>query len=240
MSNTIFQLPQVNVSMTLTERVYETIKEAILDLKFKPGSPLVEDDLARQLGTSKTPVRDAFLALERDGLVTKIPYKGTYVSKVSLRDATEIFELRAVLEGLAVRLAGPALSHNDLDLAKRILDDSEAALTRGDAAATSLLGAKFHRIMHERAHNRRLIPILEKLEDQLRRLRLMSDQGAGRLQKSIAEHRQILAALRAGDAASAEGAMRIHLESVLNVFSLVVDDASMAEATPSPLKEAVS
>lgn len=240
MSNTIFQLPQVNVSTTLTERVYETIKEAILDLKFKPGSALVEDDLARQLGTSKTPVRDALLTLERDGLVTKIPYKGTYVSDISLKDATEIFELRAVLEGLAVRLAAPGLTHNDLDLAKRILDDSEAALTRGDAAATSLLGAQFHRIMHEHAHNRRLIPILEQLEKQLRRLRLMSDQGPGRLHKSLGEHRQILMALQAGDPIAAEAAMRRHLESVLVAFSQVVDDTSAAEAAPAPLKEAVS
>jgi DNA-binding GntR family transcriptional regulator len=223
-----FRLNPVGTGQTLTDRVYLTVKEAILDLKFRPGSPLVEDDLARQLGTSKTPVRDALLALERDGLVTKIAYKGTYVSEVSLKDATEIFELRAVLEGLAARLATPALTAQDLAEAGRLLDAADEARERGDAEAASTYGARFHQLMHENADNGRLKPILEKLEEQLRRLRRLSDLVAGRLEKSAYEHRQILAALHNRDGLRAEAAMRQHLESVVADFSLAMDDESAA------------
>jgi len=219
MAETPFKLSPMSVGLTLTERVYLTIKEAILDLQYKPGDPLVEDDLARQLGTSKTPVRDALLTLERDGLVTKIPYKGTSVSEVSLKDATEIFELRAVLEGLAARLATPEFSRRDLDEAEHLLDEADRALERGEVETCSRLGAQFHTMIHERADNRRLKPILDKLEEQLRRLRRLSDRLQGRLEKSGREHRRILAGLRTGDPQQAEAAMRAHLDSVVRDFA---------------------
>src|SRR5574342_40362 len=157
-------LPNISIGLTLTERVYTTIKAAILELKLMPESPLVEDDLARQLGTSKTPVRDALLALERDGLVTKIPYKGTYVSEVSVRDATEIFELRAVLEGLATRLAALSFSAADAAQAEQLLDAADEARARGDRDMASRYGAQFHKVILHRADNQRLPLIRENLE----------------------------------------------------------------------------
>jgi DNA-binding GntR family transcriptional regulator len=233
-----FQLNPVRTGMTLTERVYTTIKEAILDLQLQPGSPLVEDELARQLGTSKTPVRDALFTLERDGLVTKIPYKGTYVSEISLKDATEIFELRAVLEGLAARLATGGFEPDDFAEAERLLDASDEARDRGDREAASQFGAQFHGLILQQAENLRLKPILAKLEEQLRRLRRLSDLRRGRLEKSSREHRNILEALRAGDPAAAEQAMRSHLQSVVSDF------AQLLEPDPLPLpithKELVS
>lgn len=239
MADTPFRLNPVSVSgLTLTDRVYVTIKEAILDLRCKPGSPMVEDELARQLGTSKTPVRDALLALERDGLVTKVPYKGTYVSEVSTADATEIFELRAVLEGLAARLATRALSPRELDQAERLLDAADEALARGDGETASRYGAQFHGLIHARADNRRLKPILDKLEEQLRRLRQLSARVQGRLEKSSREHRQILAALRTGDPLRAEAAMRAHLDSVVSDFELPRSEAPTPD--PTLVKEALS
>lgn len=224
------RLTPLNSGTTLTERVYSTIKDAILDLKLPPGSPLVEDELARQLGTSKTPVRDALLALERDGLVTKIPYKGTHVAELSLQDAREIFELRAVLEGLAARLAARSFSPRELDEAEKLLDAADEARERGDFATASSCGAQFHRSINLHADNKRLIPLLDKLEEQLRRLRRMSDLLTGRLAKSGLEHRKILAALRTGDPPRVEQAMREHLESVLNDFALFAAESPEGRA----------
>lgn len=233
-----FQLNPVRTGMTLTERVYLTIKEAILDLKLEPGSPLVEDELARQLGTSKTPVRDALFTLERDGLVTKVPYKGTYVSEISLKDATEIFELRAVLEGLAGRLAAASFGPQDFAEADRLLDAADAARTRGDREAASQLGAQFHWLILQQAENRRLKPILAKLEEQLRRLRRLSDLRQGRLEKSSREHRLILQALRGGDPYAVEQAMRNHLQSVVVDFGQMLEPEALT--LPLPHKELVS
>ena len=216
MEEEIFQFSQVRGGLTLTERVYETVKDAILGLKLKPGSPLVEDELARQLGTSKTPVRDALLELERDGLVTKIPYKGTYVAELTHEDAIEIFELRSVLEGLASRLAAKALTSADMEAAEHLLQAADEARFRGELNEASLLGEQFHQIILRRARNSRLHPILLNLDEQMRRLRLISNRFAGRLEKSAHQHRAILEALRAGDPAQVEQAMRQHLQSVLD------------------------
>ncbi len=232
-----FQLNPVRTGMTLTERVYTTIKEAILGLKLEPGSPLVEDELARQLGTSKTPVRDALFTLERDGLVTKIPYKGTYVSEVSLRDATEIFELRAVLEGLAARLATGGFGPAEFSKAERLLEAADVARTRGDREAASQLGAQFHGLILQQAENLRLKPILAKLEEQLRRLRRLSDLRRGRLEKSSQEHRLILQALRTGIPEAAEQAMRSHLQSVVGDFAEMSERETLS--LPLPHQELV-
>ena len=233
MAEFTLNLPAVQSGLTLTERVYATIKEAILGLDLPPGIALVEDDLARQLETSKTPVRDALLALERDGLVVKIPYKGTYVSNVSQKDTTEIFELRAVLEGLAARLATRSFSPRELDEAEKLLDSADEARMQGDSESASKFGAAFHNLIHYRAENRLLIPILEKLDVQLRRLRHLSDLVSGRLDKSGCEHRQILAALRTGDPLLAEAAMRNHLESVSSDLSFSNNDPTPKRPPPA-------
>jgi DNA-binding GntR family transcriptional regulator len=235
MVETSFKLPSITAGSTLTGRVYSSIKQAILSLELKPGSPLVEDELARQLGTSKTPVRDALITLERDGLVIKIPYKGTYVTEVALQDATDIFEIRSVLEGLAARRAVRAFSPRELDDLAGVLAEAAAARVRGDFELASQNGARFHKAIHARADNQRILPILEKLDEQLERLRRLSDRVEGRLEKSGREHQEILEALKLGDPEKAEQAMRAHLESVLRDFSLSGYQMNMTQA--SPIKE---
>ena len=125
-----------------------------------------------------------------------------------------------MLEGLAARLALKSLSPQELDEIEAVLDAADEARGRGDFDAASACGAQFHRAIHRHTHNRRLLPILENLEDQLQRLRELSNRGSGRLEKSSHQHRQVLEALREGDADRAEHAMRSHLESVLDDLGL--------------------
>jgi DNA-binding GntR family transcriptional regulator len=129
----------------------------------------VESELANQLGISKTPVRDALQELERDGLVVRLPFKGTYVTEVTERDLREIFQLRAVLEGLAARLATPLLTPQELDELDHNLSAAEAALARGDLALCSRLGKSVHDAIIEKANNERLIPMIRNLDESLLR-----------------------------------------------------------------------
>jgi DNA-binding GntR family transcriptional regulator len=214
-----FQLPKVAEPVSLKDKAYNVIKSAILSLKLKPGDPLVESDLAQQLGISKTPVRDALLELEREGFVTKILFKGTYVSEVTLKDVREVFQVRAVLEGLAARLAVPFLSANELEAAEKIIAAAEAALAEGDIVLCSEHGKRFHRLIINKADNQRLQTIILNLDDHLQRFRLLSDQINGRLNKSLKEHRKILQALRGREPIAAEEAVRGHLFSVLQDLS---------------------
>jgi DNA-binding GntR family transcriptional regulator len=214
-----FQLPKVADPVSLKDKAYNTIKSAILSLKFKPGDPLVENDLAQQLGISKTPVRDALLELEREGFVTKVLFKGTYVTEITLKDVREVFQLRAVLEGLAARLAAPLFSAEELEEVEKALTTAEAALAEENLALCSERGKRLHDAIINKADNQRLTLIIRNLDDHVQRFRLLSDQISGRLDKSVKEHRRVLEALRQQDPTTAEQAMRNHLFSVLQDLS---------------------
>lgn len=214
-----FQLPKVAEPVSLKDKAYHAIKNAILSLKFKPGDPLVESDLAQQLGISKTPVRDALLELEREGFVTKVLFKGTYVTEVKLQDVREAFQIRAVLEGLAARLATPLFSIEELEEAEKFIAEAEAVLAEGDTALCSELGRRFHNLIINKADNQRLQHIIRNLDEHHQRFRLLSDQISGRLNKSLKEHRKVLEALQRRDPAAAEEALRGHLFSVLQDLS---------------------
>ncbi len=227
-----YQLEKVGGPVSLKERAYIAIKNAILSLKLKPGSPLVETQLAEELGISKTPVRAALDELEREGFVTRILFKGTYVTEVTVKDLVEIFQLRAVLEGLAARLATPLFTPQELDQIERSLAAAEAALAEGDVDLCSELGKNLHDAIIDKADNQRLTLIIRNLDDHVQRFRMLSDQISGRLNKSVKEHRQALDALRRQDPDAAEQAMRNHLLSVLQDLALPEDYSA-----PAPIKE---
>ena len=220
-----FRLGRVDTTLSLKHKAYASIKDAILTLKLEPGAVLVEGDLAQQLGVSKTPVRDALQELEREGFVTRILFKGSYVTDVTMRDMTEVFQLRAVLEGLAARLAAPHFSQADLDRIGRSLTAAEAALAKGDLALCSELGQAIHLAVIDRAGNDRLAWIIHNLDDHLRRFRILSDRIIGRLNRSVLEHRRVLSVLQQQDPDAAEQAMREHLFSVLQDLATPDDNS---------------
>ncbi len=214
MSNSA-QLERVDASPSLKDRAYSAIKDAILSLRLEPGSPIVETNLAEQLGISKTPVRDALQELEREGFVTRVFFKGTYVTDVTMKDIREVFELRAVLEGLAARIAASLFEDDELRAVARHLAQARLALEGGDLVLCSQHGQQIHHAIRQRIDNERLAVIIGNLDDHLRRFRGISDQISGRLKKSLAEHERVLDALQRRDPEAAEQAMRDHLFSVL-------------------------
>ena len=222
---TTHALPRIDASLSLKDRAYAAIKEAILTLQLEPGAPLVESDLAASLGISKTPVRDALQELEREGFVARVPFTGTYVTEVTAKDISEIFQLRAVLEGLAAQLAATAFTDEELDRIAEDLDAAESALQQGNLPLCSARGRSLHRAIIDKANNERLVGIIHNLDDHLQRFRVMSDQISGRLDISCQEHRRILQALYERDPVAAEKAVRAHLSSVLEDLSSSKDSA---------------
>ncbi len=206
----------LNGPTSLKDHAYQRIKDAILNLQLKPGAPLVEAELAERLGISKTPVRDALLELRREGLVTKIPYSGTFVSEITAQDIREIIQVRAVLEGLAARLATSILSESDLEYLESLIDRELEAIDAGNIELATQLNGRFHEIILAQVENKRLVALAENFENQLQRFRILSSHLNGRLRKSAEEHRHVLVALRARDADNAEALFRKHLLSVLD------------------------
>jgi DNA-binding GntR family transcriptional regulator len=147
---------------------------------------------------------------------------------VTVKDLVEIFQLRAVLEGLAARLATPLFSPRDLDRLAQNLTAAEAALAEGDLALCSELGKSLHDAIIDKADNQRLTLIIRNLDDHVQRFRAISDQISGRLNKSVKEHRRVLEALRRRDSDAAAQAMRGHMHSVLQDLSWPEDPSALS------------
>jgi DNA-binding GntR family transcriptional regulator len=216
-----YTLGRVDTAQPLKDKAYAAIKDAILTVRLQPGMPLVESELAQQLGISKTPIRDALQELEREGFVSRALYKGAQVTDVTVKDIVEVFQLRAVLEGLAARLVAPLFLDEELDRLSGILSSAEAALEAGDRKLCSAEGRKLHFAIIDKAEadNLRLASITRNLDDHVLRFRILSDRISGRLDKSVVEHRRVLDALYRRDSLAAEKAMRDHLFSVQHDLS---------------------
>lgn len=178
-----------------------------------PGARLRETDLADRFGISRTPVREAIRQLETDGLVIHLPRQGATIRSLDHAEVVELYEMRAVLEGTAARLAARAAS--DIELAE--LSALNAELDRapvGDAARE--LNRVFHRTLIDAARNRFLIKSMSALQKTLLILGPTTLGDPDRARRAVTEHAAVLAALQTRDGAGAEAAMRAHVEAALS------------------------
>jgi DNA-binding GntR family transcriptional regulator len=127
------------------DQVVELLREAILSGKFSPGERIVESRVAKQLGTSQAPVRDALALLERQGLVVKVANRGTFVSRLHARELRELFTLRSVLDAFAARLAAERASDSEIERLKLLIEQMRAAEKAGDHAGLT----EAHLLLHE-------------------------------------------------------------------------------------------
>jgi GntR family transcriptional regulator, rspAB operon transcriptional repressor len=150
---------------------YEQIKDAIITLAFPPQSPIVEVQLAERLGISKTPLRAALMQLEREGLVDSVPYKGSRVAPISLKQISQLYQLREAIEVYAVREAARSCTEADFDALEQILQRQEQAVAARDYEAANVLDRQFHRYPIERLENPYITEIFGNVLDHRRRLR---------------------------------------------------------------------
>jgi len=199
---------------TMQEIAHESIREAILTGRYAPGQRLLPDDLARELGTSRMPVREALQRLEVAGLVTITPHRGAVVNELSKKDIVEIYHIRAVLEGLAARLATPHLASSDYDRLNALIKDMASVASAGpDLDQVLRANRDFHEIIWQGAHAPRLYELLQNLYIASQRFRNISLLLPGRLSQIVAEHRRIAHALAASDPAAAERFANEHHEN---------------------------
>src|SRR5262245_30353865 len=152
----------------LAPTVYEALRRDILEREFDPGEPLTEQGLSERYGVSRTPVREALAKLERDRLVRVVPKKGAFVRSVSHDDVRELYQIREVLEGLAVRLAAPRLDRGELGAFETRFRELKARGAKAKPADVRALGEDFHAVILKRAGNGRLIEVLEQIREQIR------------------------------------------------------------------------
>lgn len=196
------------------ERVYTHIKQAVLERRYEGGTLLTEGDLAEVVGVSRTPVREALLRLEVEGLIKLYPKKGALVLAVSAQEISDVVETRLLVEEFAARKAVPA-SAKLIARLEELLEEQRRQVQAGDLAAVSVADRCFHAEIVRHAGN----DILSRLYDQLRdrQLRMgvaVMEAHPGRIAANIAEHGELLEAIRAGDADGAAQVVRRHVSRV--------------------------
>jgi DNA-binding GntR family transcriptional regulator len=200
----------------MTDWVTEELRNAIVELRLRPGAPLREVALAEQLGVSKTPLREAFARLEQEGLVETTSFKGAVVTGYSERDLNEIYELRALLEGAAARSAAEG-STADISRALRdVVVRSRQLRDAGELEALAELHEQFDLIVYAQVTNERIVALIENLRAHLTRIGKLTVSIPGRVEASVEEHAAIVDAIAARDPDEAERLMRVHIGSVLS------------------------
>ncbi len=197
---------------TIRQKVYEYLREQILNGTIKSGDRLVETDLAERIGTSRTPVREALHTLEREGLIESLHRVGYRVRPISAAEVTELCEIRLALEEVALRWA---LSKDAKGLAGRLRENltrCEQRLDAGDFKAFVEMDAQFHDLISKVADSSRLMEMTGSIRRYMLRYRIQSIYTEDNVRRAIAGHRAVLQAIEDGDEPAAQRALRAHIK----------------------------
>lgn len=210
---------QMDSYRPLRDIVFETLREAILEGKLKPGERVMEVQLAEQLGVSRTPVREAIRKLELEGLLVMVPRKGAYVADVSLDDVINVLEVRASLEGLAASLGAKRRTDEDIEKLEEKAEELLQCVKSRDTKGMIKSDADFHDILLNTSKNSKLTSIVEGLRDQVHRFRVIYfTEYEENAKKLIDEHEEILKSLKERDESQAQKSAEAHIYNIRNFF----------------------
>ena len=199
---------------SLSARVFHAIREDILNGKYQANEELKEKSIGEELGVSRTPVREALRQLELEGLVHIIPNKGAFVEGITLKDVKDIYEIRALLEGLCARWAAETLRRSRLRNWKRMFF-FRISISQGNWDQMVELDNRFHELVYEACGSKELTHVLRDYHHYLQRIRKITLEQKTRARASMDEHRRIAEALKARDAKTAEKYAREHIRNTM-------------------------
>jgi DNA-binding GntR family transcriptional regulator len=197
---------------TLREQVADHLREEILSSRLAPGEELGEVALARSLGISRGPLREALGQLAAEGLVTIVPRRGAVVKRLTRQEFIDAYQVREALESLAIKLAVPRLSHTDKAALHAMCEQMEQAAAGGDTDGFFEINREFHAMLVRSSGNTKLVEVHGQLIAQMGRLMKKSVELRGGTEQSAAEHRAILEAVDAGDPLRAARLLEEHIE----------------------------
>lgn len=218
---------------TKQDIVYTQLYDEIVSGRHMPGERLDLNEIAARYGTSRTPVREAMWRLESDGLITVAPHRGFVVSKLPVEEIEELYRIRAVLEGLAARLAAGRLSAAQADELNARVTEMQSQLESGQDQTITTLNLPFHEIIFTAANSPLLHRYISTLYASTARYRGLTTTWPGRAREIVREHRALADAVIAGRADEAERIARLHQEN--NARTVIAVAQSLGEArTTSP------
>jgi DNA-binding GntR family transcriptional regulator len=204
-----------NNHWSLTEQVFETLQESILNGELKPGDPLPEIRLSEELGVSRTPVREALRKLELEGLVKTIPNRGTFVVGISEKDIEDIYTIRMYIEGLAAKWAAANITDELLEEMRSIVELQKFYAEKNDPFQVWQLDSRFHYILYQASGSRVLKQTLTSMHHYIQRTRELSISRLGRAATTVQEHLNIFNAIEQHDGELAE---KLTFEHIFNAY----------------------
>jgi DNA-binding GntR family transcriptional regulator len=197
-------------------RAYAVLREAIVAMELPPGARLSENELAAQLGVSRTPVREALIRLRDEQLVEIAPQRGTFVTPISVRGVLDAQFVREALECSAIRLAAQRASAADVADLEGMIQAQHRSREAGDLEAFYLLDEAFHARLTDLSGHPIASSLAQRAKGHLNRVRRLSLPLPNYIETMIAEHESVVTAVAAHDPDAAEQNLRLHLQMVLS------------------------
>ena len=215
---TDFQV-DVDQFLPLRDVVFNTLRQAILRGELKPGERLMEIQLAKKLGVSRTPIREAIRKLELEGLVLMIPRRGAEVAEITEKNLRDVLEVRAALEELAVELACERIGDEDVDKLREAAKEFAEASKNEDVTTLAEADVRFHDIIYLATNNQRLIQLLYNLREQMYRYRVEYLKREEVHDVLVAEHEYIIECIVQHDKEAAKKAISTHIDNQMNTVA---------------------
>jgi len=228
-------LDVTDVAQSVASRIARFFERAILEGEYPPGSRLHEVELAKRLGVSRTPLREAFYMLENKGLLSIIARRGVYVKQVTPLEMDWLLTIRTALDRLAAGLAAENATNDHIQELKGLIDAQEAALKSQDIAQFRDYGQAFHGLIYDAGGNRKLVAIYNTLKMEGTLFPFWDLRQPNELNLSMREHRHLLKAITARNPEQAEAAAEQHISRVRAQIRSVVPKKSQPQRPKTPL-----
>ena len=199
----------------LSQKVYHVLKNAIVRGDLAPNSKLILTEIAKSLGVSNTPIREAINKLVSEGLIKIIPNKGILVKEINIDDFQEILQVRAFLDGLIAKIASEKITDEEIDEMMGVIHEMEYTVKKDDRLNYNDLDIQFHDFLLNITGNNKLKEIYNNLINQSNRFRLRTLKIPDRMGKSLKEHREIAFKIKERNPDEANRVSQEHIESIL-------------------------
>lgn len=218
-----------NKLLSLEERVFATLEEDILTGKLARGEALGEKMLSERLGVSRTPVRAALARLAEEGLIESVVNKGAVVIGITKEDIVDIYHIRMRLEGLASLIAASKISPEALSELLESVELSEFYIKKNNTEKLKELDSEFHETIYRATGNQPLCKTLSELHRKIKTYRKLSLTVPGRLERSVAEHREIYEAIASGNGELADTLTSLHVKRALDNMLSAFEESDNTE-----------
>lgn len=197
---------------SISDHVYAALKKDILEGALQPGSRLIVLEIAGRYRISQAPVREALERLKREGLIVGQPNKGSVVSNITAKEIRDIFELREIIEGFAVKQTMPHLTEHDFQLLGDILKRMDAAVQEKDDLKILERDMEFHGFFYERCGNGAILDLWNRMKTKVMRFMAISNRYYS-TERLVEWHERLIDVLRRGDPEEAEQAFIEHMHA---------------------------